>query len=101
MTAEDIEQIRAIVQTAVAPLQAAQAATDAKIGRLDAKIDAGFARVDAKIDRLDAKIDGRFDQVMGALSRLPTEILNRDAGIRLDIADLRQRVEALEGTRGR
>jgi hypothetical protein len=98
MTDEDLQQMRAIVHEAVAPL-------DAKIDRLDAR----QAATDTKIDRLTSKVDGmdtkldrviaRADDILTGIVRLRTDAENRDAGIRQEIENLRERVEALEGRR--
>lgn len=98
MTGEELEQIRAIVEQAVAPLRAAQAVTDTKLDRLTSKVggmDVRFDRVEAKLDRV---ID-RADDILTGVVRLRTDAENRDAGIRQEIDSLRERVEALEGKR--
>lgn len=58
MTQQELEQIRAIVQAAVAPLQAAQTATDAKIDRLEAKMVERLDRLDDGQVRIENRLHG-------------------------------------------
>jgi histidinol dehydrogenase len=76
MTNEELAQIRAIVReettAAVAPLS----------------------------EKLDRVID-RADDILAGQVRLRTGVENRDIGVREEIRDLRERVEALEHDRQR
>ena len=72
MTDHELEQIRAIVREENA---------------------ASAAPLSAKLDR----VINRADDILSGVVRLRTDAENRDVGIRQEVEDLRQRVEALEG----
>jgi len=74
MTGQELEQIRGIVDEALAPLRAARAATDTKLDRV-----------------LD-----RADDILIGVAGLRTDAENREA-----IRNLRQRIEALEALAAR
>jgi len=124
MTDEELEQIRAIVHGAVAPLdakidrvaagqEAMRSDMNAKFGQLGDKIDHVDTRVDRLTDRTDSvrrtlnRVAVRADDVMASQSRIKTDIaairaVQEDGGrtladeFREDVEDLRERVEALE-----
>ena len=78
----------------VAVLAFALTSTNARITRLESKVDAGFERVDNKIDELDDKIDTKFGE-------LDDKIDNIDLKLTALIAGLNQTAEvdaALEGS---
>ena len=86
MTDQELEQIRVLMRDEIA---GAVAPLSAKVDRLDTKFD----RVEAKLDR----VINRADDILSGVVRLRTDAENRDVGIRQEVEDLRQRVEALEG----
>ena len=86
MTDQELEQIRVLMRDEIAE---AVAPLSAKVDRLDTKFD----RVEAKLDR----VINRADDILSGVVRLRTDAENRDVGIRQEVEDLRQRVEALEG----
>jgi hypothetical protein len=71
------------------------------IAAVDAKIDAKFGQLDAKIDRVDDKVDSVIKQMIDLshdVSMLRHEIAPGEMeATNRDIADLKRRVEALEG----
>ena len=86
MTDQELEQIRVLMRDEIAE---GVAPLSAKVDRLDTKFD----RVEAKLDR----VINRADDILSGVVRLRTDAENRDVGIRQEVEDLRQRVEALEG----
>ena len=71
----------------VAVLTFALTTTNARITRLENKVDAGFERVDDKIDELDGKIDTKFDELDGKIDNIDLKLtaliaaLNRTAEV--------------------
>jgi hypothetical protein len=69
------------------------------VAAVDAKVDRKFDQLDAKIDRVDSKVDSVIEQMIDLARRLHTgtgDRARREAANR-DIADLKRRLEALEG----
>ena len=85
----------------VAVLTFALTSTNARITRLENRVDAGFERVDDKIDTLDDKIDTKFGELDDKISGLDDKISNLDLKLTALIAGLNRTAEveaALEGS---
>jgi len=67
------EKIEASVAKLDAKLENSIAKLDAKIDALAARQDARMGALDAKIDRLDAKLDARFDALLSRQEKLDTK----------------------------
>jgi hypothetical protein len=93
MTEQELDQIRGIVQGAVAPLTDDVAGIKTDVAGVKAAQAATDARIDAGFNHLDAKLD----TVLSGIANLKTETRNRDSGE--DVEELRRRVETLEGRR--
>ena len=85
----------------VAVLTFALTSTNARITRLENRVDAGFEHVDDKIDTLDAKIDELDDKIDTKFGELDDKIDNIDLKLTALIAGLNRTAEveaALEGS---
>jgi TolA-binding protein len=60
---------------------------DAKIDRIEGKMESRFAQVDARIDRMQGEIDARLDRMQADLSQFYRDL--GDHGARIDALEKR------------